>query len=202
MSRFFSFIFAYYDSPCPIGLDEINKKKLCGCIIHILEIELGKNSHVFVEITIMTKPPIYVPLWDPGFIKFKQELEFFSWMWEEPYNEMLFWQFSNIIIYVKIVGKILDQLLSEWLFSNPGDKDQILVESMGQICPVVLYLFWTLSPGFENNHTFKWWYGIFPTILTYMIMLENCQNNISVYGCSPFQGTKFYSCWNLMNPWS
>ena len=110
---------------------------------------------------------------------------------------MLFWQFSNIIIYVKIIGKIPDQNLSVWLLSNPGDKVQILVESTGQICPVVLHLFWTLSPGFENNHTFKCWSGIFPTILTYMIMLENCQNNISVYGCSPIQGTKFYSCQNF-----
>ena len=91
---------------------------------------------------------------------------------------------------------------SVWLFSNPGDKVQILVKSMGQICPIVLYLFWTLSPRFENNHTLKCWSGIFPTILTYMIMLENCQNNISVYGCSPIQGTKFYSCWNLMTPGS
>ena len=114
----------------------------------------------------------------------------------------MFCQFSNIIIYVNIVGKIPDQHLSVWLFSNPGDKVQILVESTGQICPVVLHLFWTLSPIFENNHTFKCWSGIFPTILTYMIMLENCQNNISVYGCSPIQGTTFYSCWNLMKPGS
>ena len=115
---------------------------------------------------------------------------------------MLFRQFSNIIIYVKIFGKIPDQHLNVWLFSNPGDKVQILVESTGQICPVVLHLFWTLSPGFENNQTFKCWSGIFPTILTYMIMLENSQNNISVYGCSPIQGTTFYSCWNLMKPGS
>ena len=102
---------------------------------------------------------------------------------------MLFWQFSNIIIYVKIVGKIPDQHLSVWLFSNPGDKVQILFESTGQICPVVLHLFWTLSPGFENN---KCRSGIFQTNLAYMIMLENCQHNISVYGCSPIQGIKFY----------
>ena len=54
---------------------------------------------------------------------------------------MLFWQFSNIIIYVEIVGKIPDHHLNVWLFSNQGDKIQILVESMGQICPVVLHLF-------------------------------------------------------------
>ena len=113
---------------------------------------------------------------------------------------MLFWQFSNIIVYVKIVGKIPDQDLSVWLLSNPRDKVQILVEGMGQIFPVVFHLFWTLSPGFENNHTFKCSYGIFLTILTYMIMLENCQNNISVYDSFQIQGTTFYSCWNLMKP--
>ena len=106
---------------------------------------------------------------------------------------MLFWQFSNIIIYAKNVGKIPDQLLSVWLFSNPGDKVQILAESTGQICLVVRHLFLTLSPGFGNNHTFKCWSVIFPTILTYMSMLENCQNNISVYGWSKIQGTTFYS---------
>ena len=50
---------------------------------------------------------------------------------------------------------IADQHLSVWLLSNPGDKVQILVESMGQICPVVLHLFWTLYPGFENNHIYS-----------------------------------------------
>ena len=35
------------------------KKNLCGCIIHIVEVELGKNSQFFVEISIMTRPPIY-----------------------------------------------------------------------------------------------------------------------------------------------
>ena len=70
----------------------------------------------------------------------------------------------------------------------------------GQICPVISTRIWTLFPGLENNHTFKCWSGIFPTILTYMIMLENWQNNISVYGCSLIQGTTPYSCWNLMKP--
>ena len=115
---------------------------------------------------------------------------------------MLLWQFSNIIKYVKIIGKIPDQHLSVWLFSNPGDKVQILVESTGQICPIVLHLFWTSSPGFENTHTTKCWSGIFARILTYMNMLENCQNNISVYGCSAIQETKFYSCWNFIKPGS
>ena len=68
---------------------------------------------------------------------------------------MMFWQLSNIIIYVKIFGKIPDQHSSVWLFFNTGDKVQILLDSTGQIRPVILHLLWTLSPGFENNHIFK-----------------------------------------------
>ena len=71
-----------------------------------------------------------------------------------------------------------------------------------QICPILSTRIWTLSPGLENNQTIESWSGIFPTILTFMIMLENYQNNISVYGCFPIQGTTFYSCWNLMKPGS
>ena len=41
---------------------------------------------------------------------------------------MLFWQLSNIIIYVKIVGKLPKQHLSVWLFSNPGDKILFLLK--------------------------------------------------------------------------
>ena len=108
---------------------------------------------------------------------------------------MLFWQFSNIIIYVKIVLKNTRSKFECMVIFQSRGQVQILVRSTGQICPIILYLFWTLSPGFENNHTFKCWSGIFPTILTYMIVLENCQNNISVYGWSAIQGTQFYSCW-------
>ena len=115
---------------------------------------------------------------------------------------MLFWQFSNVIIYVKIVGKIPDQHLNVWLISNPGDKVQKRWRTTGQIRPALSTRIWTLSPGLENSHTLKYWSGIFPTIFTYIIMLENCQNNISVYGCSQIQGTIFYSCWNLMKPGS
>ena len=95
--------------------------------------------------------------------------------------------------------KIRDQHLNVWLFQNPGDKIQKRWRTMRQICPVLSTRIWTLSPELENNQTLKSWSGIFPTILRYMIMLENCQNNISVYDCFPIQGTKFYS-WNLMKP--
>ena len=100
---------------------------------------------------------------------------------------MLFRQFSNIITYIRDVGKLPDQHFSVSMFSNPGGKILILVESRGQICPVVFHLFRIFPPGLDNNDTLKCWSGNFPTSLIYMIMLENCQNNISMYCCSPIQ---------------
>ena len=48
----------------------------------------------------------YVSLWDPGFIKFQQELNLVPSIGEQSYTEMLLWQFCNLMIYVKLVGKI------------------------------------------------------------------------------------------------
>ena len=77
-------------------------------------------------------------------------------------------------------------------------ESMVILKSRGQICRVLWTRIWTLSPGMEDNLTFNSSSGIFSTILTYMIMVENCQNNIWVYGCSAIQGTKFYSCWNFI----
>ena len=52
--------------------------------------KLGQNINM--------QPHLYDPLWDPGFIKFQQEFFFVPWIGEQQYTEMLFWQFSNIII--------------------------------------------------------------------------------------------------------
>ena len=115
---------------------------------------------------------------------------------------MLSWQFSNIILFVKIVGKIPYQHLNVWVFSNPRAKVQKRWKTTGQIGPVLSTRIWTLSLGLENNHTLRCLSDIFPTILKYTNMLENGQNNISVYVCSPIQGTKFYSFSNFINPGS
>ena len=132
----------------------------------------------------------------------KKQLLNILWFGEQPYTEILFRQFSNIIMNVYIGGKILYQNLNVWLFSNPGEKVQKIWRTTGQICPVLSRQIWTLSAGLNNNNIFKCWFGTFPTIFTHTIMLENCQNNISVYCFSPIQGTKLYSCWNLMKPGS
>ena len=89
-----------------------------------------------------------------------------------------------------------------WMYRYSQIQVQKKWRTKGQICPVLSLRFWTFSPGLENTHTLKCLSGIFPTILIYMIMLENCQDNISLYGCSPIKGTKLYSCWNSMKPGS
>ena len=75
----------------------------------------------------------------------------------------------------KFSGKILEilaeNLSKSWAPRSSGSL--FFSKSVGQICPIVLYFFWTLSPGFENNHTFKCWSGIFAIIFTSLIMLEN-----------------------------
>ena len=75
-------------------------------------------------------------------------------------------------------------------------------ENYGQTCPLLSTRIRTLSPGLENNHRLKCWSCIFPTTLTYVVMLENCQNNISIYGCFPIQGKNVNSCWNFIKPGS
>ena len=75
---------------------------------------------------------------------------------------------------------------------------------MGQICPALSTSIWTLAHGLENNHTFKWYSGIFPTILTYIIMLDKCQNNVWLFsnpGDNILFSLKFHEAripeWNL-----
>ena len=52
-----------------------------------------------------------------------------------------------------------------------------------------------MSPTFYKNkdlvtNTLKRWSGIFPTTLIYVVLLENCQNNIWLIGCSPIPWTR------------
>ena len=109
----------------------------------------------------------------------------FPWIGEQSYIEMLFRQFSNLTTYVSVFGKLLYQHFNLSLFSNPGVKVLILVESMVQICPLVFFL---LSAFY--NDILKCWSNNFPTTLTCVVNLENCQNNTSMYGCSPIQGKR------------
>ena len=55
---------------------------------------------------------------------------------------------------IRFVGKLLDQQFNESVFSNPGGNILITAKCRGKICPVVLNLVWTLSPGLKNKD--KW----------------------------------------------
>ena len=50
-----------------------------------------------------------------------------------------------------------------------------------------------LSPGLENNHTWKCCSDNFPTWSHLPGLLEKSRTNISIYGCSPVQGTRSWS---------
>ena len=110
------------------------------------------------------------------------------WNWKQGGNFIL--TKNPEIDFRSLTLTFHSEILASWNFY----KNKILSPGLGNNH--------TLKCCSGNNHTFKCWSGIFPTILSYVIMLENCQNNILVYGCSPIQGTEYYSCWNLMNPGS
>ena len=97
---------------------------------------------------------------------------------------MLLWQFSNINIYVKIVGKIQDQQFNVSLFSNPGDKIQKRVKPMGQIR--------TVSPELEKNNALKYMRLCWKIAITAFIFKVVFQS----------RGQDYNSCKILMKPGS
>ena len=94
-------------------------------------------------------------------------------------------------MYIRVYVKMPNQYFKALLFSNPGDKALILFESKGEICPNVLYLFRTWSPGLEKIDTLKCGSGILQYTPNYMIMLKNSRSNISMHACSQIQGTNY-----------
>ena len=132
----------------------------------------------------------YVALWYPGFIKFQQEC--LSWSLDLRttihWNVVpAFFQHNHIYQgYWKNAGTTVQSL-----FSNPGDMVHKRWETAVQIFPLFEQESVPLSPGLKDKIAWKFWSGIFPTTLTYVVMLENCQNNISMYICFPIKGTRF-----------
>ena len=94
---------------------------------------------------------------------------------------MLFWQFSNIIIYIRVHGKMPDQHFKVSLFSNPVEKVPILVKSRVQICPLILTRNRTFSPGLENNDNLKCWSGIFPWTFIYINVVKLSNHHFNVW---------------------
>ena len=105
---------------------------------------------------------------------------------------MLFWQFSTHKIYATVRGKLSELHYNALLVSNRGEKVMKRRKTMGQICPIVFRAFWTFSPRLENNKSSKCGSENFPRMLTYILCVENCQNNILTHSCLPIAGTLFY----------
>ena len=49
-----------------------------------------------------------------------------------------------------------------------------------------------LPHGFENNHECKWISDNLLRILTYVLLLENCQKSACMHGCSPIHVESFF----------
>ena len=132
-------------------------------------------------------------------LNFNKDKNFVPWIREQQYNKMLFWQFSNIIIFVKIVGKLPEQHLIVLLFSNPGEQVQKRWGTTGQICPVLSTRIWTLSPGliwyFSNNLDIYDYVGKLPEQNFSVWLFSNPGDNILFL-------LKFYTAriseWNLL----
>ena len=115
---------------------------------------------------------------------------------EQPYSEMLFWQFSNMTTYVRVVGKLQDWHFNVWLFSHPGDKVLILVERWGQICPIVVLLFFNIVPWLGE----KQWIEMLPRY-----MWSCWKIAVATFDCMVVlqsRGQDLSCCWNLMTPGS
>ena len=63
-------------------------------------------------------------------------------------------------------------------------------ENLSRIGPIVMCLFMTFSPWLENNDTSKCSYDSFAHTLIYVVNVENCQDYIEVYQCSPITGRR------------
>ena len=92
---------------------------------------------------------------------------------------MLFQQFSNITTYIRVVGKLWKQQF--WCIVVIQSRGQGLHScwKWGQICPLVVHLLKTLSSGLKKRkNTLKCFSNIYPTILIYMLTLENCRDKV------------------------
>ena len=135
-----------------------------------------------------------VVLWDPGFIKFKQELEYFPLDWRPTKHwNVFFWKFSNLTTYVRVDGTFSETHFNVSLFSNPGEKFLKIWRSTEQICLLLSTRIRTFSPRVENNNTLVWhmWsnWRIVGTTFQWMVVVQS-------------RGKYLNSCLNFMKPGS
>ena len=103
----------------------------------------------------------YVTFWDPGYIKFKQELEPCPLDWKTPIHWNVVPRTFQQYHICQDCWKTVETTWNIFLLSNPGDKVQIVVESTGQICPVDLLLELLPCP-LDWRSTLHW--NVVPTI--------------------------------------
>ena len=101
---------------------------------------------------------------------------------------MKFQLFSNNTTYISNVANLLELHFNVLLFFNQGDK---VLKTIGQIFLLLSTIIKILSPSLENNVSLKFISDSFPTMLTYVVLLENCFIYMSTYWWSPFQATRF-----------
>ena len=108
-----------------------------------------------------------------------------------------FWQFYNLTIDVRVVGKLLDPHSSVLLFSNPGEKILKSRKTVGKICHLLSTRIRNFFPGLETNYKLTCWSDHFSTTPTYV-----AKNNISMGGYSPIKRENSKAALNFMKPGS
>ena len=107
-----------------------------------------------------------------------------TWIGEQPCMRMDFSQFFRNAYICIIPGKLSENHLHAWLFSNPCGQVLKSIKSRGQICPILLRRKRTFPCGLENNHACKFILDNFPGIICISAFLENFQKSICTHGGS------------------
>ena len=81
-----------------------------------------------------------------------------------------------------------------------GEKVMKGRKTVGQICSIVFLAFQIFFPGLENNKTSQCDSESFPSIVTYILCLENCQSYILTHSCLPIVGRLFNNVTQFHGP--
>ena len=115
------------------------------------------------------------------------------WIGEQPYIQMLSQKFFNIATCIRDVAKNTKSIFQCTVFLQSRGQGLKWWKTKGQICPLLSNKIRTLSPGFEDNYRYIEMLNLyFYNIPIYMVMLENCRNNISMFWCAPIKGTTYF----------
>ena len=88
-------------------------------------------------------------------------------------------------------GKLSKPHFYVLFFFNPREKVRKARKTLGQICPIVVLHFMSFSPQLETNDALQCSSDMFPHMVMYIFLRENCQNYISKHNCLPIPGRLF-----------